>query len=209
MTHYSLEEWAEFALGSGAAEQRSKLQRHLDGGCMECMRMATMWTRVREMAAREETFVPPQSALHYARALFRMLPPREAGNPVIEWCRMVFDSSRQPALAGVRGSAAGPRRVVFQGGPLILDVVMEPRSDDQPISLVGQISEPSNPGGRFESLSVSVAPDSGEVVHTTTSYSGEFQVICSASRSLLFLVHLPNRSVMISPLAIGGPENYS
>ena len=210
MRHYNLDDWAEFAVGAGSADHRIELQRHLDQGCTECGKTVAMWNRVREMAAREHHFMTPESAMHYARTLFRVFPPKAAGNPVIEWCRMVFDSRRAPALAGVRGGAAPPSRFLFQSGRLILDVMMEPRSDDDPVSLVGQISDPANPAGKYGNLDVSVVPDAGEVSRTRTNATGEFQMMFQAAGKLLLLVELEDRSVLVSPLPLNAPKtDYS
>jgi len=201
MTHYNVDDWAEFALGGAPVERRRELQAHLDAGCEECARHASMWTRLREMAGREKTFQPPESAVRFARTLYRVFTPEESAvHPVIEWCRMIFDSRLQPALAGVRGGMPAPDRFLFQGGRLILDVVMEPRSDDQPVSLIGQISEPANPAGKLDRLDVSVVPDDGPVARTTTNAAGEFQMIFKAAKEQLLVVKLPNHSVLVSPL---------
>lgn len=205
--HYNLDDWAEFGLGIAGAEQREKLQSHLDEGCMECAKTVRIWKRVRDMAVQEDSFLPPESAIRYARTLYRVFPPVESGSTLIQLARLIFDSRSQPALAGVRGGTAGPDRFLFQGADLVLDVLVEPRLEGEPISLVGQIFDPQNPANLYDNLPVALVRDAGELARTTTNQSGEFHLSFSPAQDLLLLVQLRHQAVLVSPLPVCGSKN--
>jgi hypothetical protein len=208
-SHYNLNDWAEFGLGIAGAEQREKLmQSHLEG-CMECQKTVRIWKRVRDMAGQEESFLPPESAVHYARTLYRVFPPVQSGSTLIQLARLIFDSRSQPALAGVRGGTAGPDRFVFQGGSLVLDVMVEPRLEGEPISLLGQIFDPQNPADLYDNLPVALVRDAGEMARTTTNRAGEFHLSFTPDQNLLLVVQLRHQAVLVSPLTVCGSQNYS
>jgi hypothetical protein len=207
--HYNLDEWAEFGLGIAGAEQRERQQKHLDEGCTKCANAVGIWRRVREMAVQEDSFLPPESAIRYARTLYRVFPPAETGSTFIQLARLVFDSRIQPALAGVRSGTEAPERFLFQGDNLVLDVLMEPRQESEPVSLLGQIFDPLNPAHLYNNLPVTLLREAGEMARTTTNEAGEFQLTFNPAQNLLLVVQLGKQAVLVSPLAFGGFEYHS
>jgi hypothetical protein len=126
---------------------------------------------------------------------------------LIQLARLIFDSRSQPALAGVRGGTAGPDRFLFQGGNLVLDVMVEPRLEGEPVSLLGQIFDPQNPANPYDNLPVALVRDAGELVRTTTNQSGEFHLSFSPDENLLLLVQLRHQAVLVSPLPVWISQN--
>ena len=122
MSHFTLEDWVDFARVAAPTKKRTAMQQHLDQGCQKCSSTLKIWTKVLELASRESSYQPPESAVHWAKALFRP-QQRENRLPVTGIiAQLLFDSFRQPLLAGVRGAGKSARRLLYHSGGYKVDV---------------------------------------------------------------------------------------
>jgi hypothetical protein len=62
---------------------------------------------------RRQLQEPPEATVRRATALSVQLPPRRPAGVVAWLAELVFDSSRSPALAGLRGAPTGERRLLY------------------------------------------------------------------------------------------------
>ena len=115
---------------------------------MPSRRSNESWERwVRETLQGSHLKEPPGGTLRKAVALGGRLRPEESAAG--RWlAKLVFDSAAEPLPAGVRGEAAGERRLLYQippgtlvdeGGQLDLRLVREPRGT---VELIGQVLPP-------------------------------------------------------------------
>src|SRR5277367_1204160 len=106
MSHYALSDWADFARNTGERERADAMQKHLDNGCTKCSRTVDLWKRVADFGSRENAYEPPKSILQALKAGFSTCQLYGVQPAGIEIAGLLFDSRLQPALAGMRGSAA-------------------------------------------------------------------------------------------------------
>ena len=79
VTHYSLEEWSDFARDRASAVSAARMRRHLDEGCAACAQVLRMWRSVlRDPDIEWRCGVPsgrnnPSLMLGYAGIVYAML----------------------------------------------------------------------------------------------------------------------------------------
>ena len=200
MTHYSLEEWSDFARQRAPGATVAKMQRHLDDGCAACAQVLEMWRSVLEVASRETDFQVPESGVHSAKALFGIARPESADSLPLRWARLVFSSSSEPLRAGVRGTAAPTCHLLFEEGNLLLDLHMKPETERSLVSLAGQILDRTQSDRVYENSSVAVLRQNEEVARTATNEFGEFQLEFPPGDNLMLTVSLEGELVLVSDL---------
>ena len=109
---------------------------------------------------------------------------------VAQLAHLLFDSSRTPALAGVRSSTQSSRQIMVEAEPFVIDLQFESDSARQRISLTGQI---------FNSRKLQTAIDGADVVllsvdnlvrKTKTNELGEFCLDFSREENLRLFVNI-------------------
>jgi CheY-like chemotaxis protein len=129
-----------------------------------------------------------------AHPRFRELPAR--GMPV---ARMMFDSLRNPAAAGVRGSSPEARQLAYEYKKTIIDVSIEFAEGSGRMSLAGQVLDGERKG-KNEGLTVILVSETGTLVRTVTNRYGEFQIECDFPEDLSLEIRLGERSWVLVPL---------
>src|SRR5262249_19751763 len=104
MTHFSLEDWADFARERASGDAVAKMQGHLDEGCAECARILAMWRSVLQVASREPAFRVPESAVRCVKALYHVSRPEKLESLPLRLARLVFSSFAEPLREGVRSA---------------------------------------------------------------------------------------------------------
>lgn len=198
--HYSPEEWVDFAMQLTAQTQKAEMQQHLDVGCKKCAQLRTLWTRIGEIAAREHSLMPPDSAVQHIRSAFASLVmvPREKRAPLLP--RLTFDSLWQPAIAGIRSSAFGMRKLVYKARDISVEMHIEAESRSERVNLTGQISFGSLQGQAVPSLPVMVSGPQGKISSTATNSFGEFHLSYVPDGELLLLFELESGDTVAIPL---------
>ena len=152
--HYSPEHWADYARGTVPKREREEMGRHLEAGCKECAQAVGMWTTVLNLAHKESGYQPPDSSVRLAKSYFAMCRFKGKESFIPRVARLVFDSYRQPQLAGVRSMWPFPRHYVYRMGPMLLDIWMKPVNESAPATLTGQILGLSGPSQTFKDMPV-------------------------------------------------------
>ncbi len=184
MRHFDSENWVDFASQVAPPGQRDAMQLHLETGCQKCSRGLQFWRRVREMAAREAYYQPPESAVRSVKGYYALHKP-QAAQPRSAWhVRLILDSLQQPLLQGARSTAESPRQLLYKVGPFLIDVRFEPQGSSDRVSMVGQIIASDRSAIGIQDISVELVNWGGSRARTATNQFGEFHLEAEGSRDL-------------------------
>ena len=173
--HYSSEQWSDFVRGTAAEIVGNEMKRHLTAGCRKCYRAVAMWTQIMEMARRERGYQPSESAVRIAQSHFAMHRLEAMPARVPRLARLVFDSFRQPQMAGVRSASLAPRHFVYQSGAMLIDVQVARAKESAPALVTGQMLDRRRPEKAIKDILVKLHCGSTPVT-TRTNLFGEFHL---------------------------------
>jgi len=198
MKHYAIEQWVDFANKLVSQAQNTAMRSHLED-CPKCSAMAAIWTKVSQTASRQTALEVPASALQHVRNAFKVLIQPKKGR-LFEVPRLVFDSAWQPAVAGIRATAATPRQVLFQLGRVVVDMRMELHADSARLWLEGQVMNAELKGKGMEFVAVQLMSGQEQLAITTTNRFGEFQVECRAAENIQVSLEISENENVCIPL---------
>jgi hypothetical protein len=204
VTHYSLEEWSDFARNRASAEFAARMQRHLDEGCDTCAQVLGMWRSVLEVASREPDFQVSESGVQCAKALYSIARPERPDSLPVRMARLVFSSSNEPLREGVRGAGAATCHLLYEEGNYLLDLHMKPEAERNVVSVAGQILDRVHPDHVYENSIVAILRQNDELAQTATNEFGEFQLEFRPGDNLMLTVNLEGEAVLVS--ALPGPS---
>jgi len=202
MPHYSLEEWADFARGVAGDGKRATMQTHLETGCKQCTKAAALWQRVNVTALRESTYTPPDVAVRSVKglgAIHGIGKQRKASSRLAD---LLFDSFRAPAMAGVRSSSATTpaRQLLYGAGNYRIDVRMEPQTDSEKVTIIGQVLNAVDPAQQSPSLPVILFKGKKILSISHTNSFGEFNLECDLHTDLKLHFRIPSEQEVWIPL---------
>ncbi|MFZ3339805.1 MAG: hypothetical protein WA213_02905 [Terriglobales bacterium] len=199
MEHFSEQAWADFGRGFGASEKARGIKTHLATNCLNCKSESRFWSRLQSMAVAEREYSAPENLVRLAKLEFAAKHEFQAE----KWslANVLFDSFSQPALAGVRSSAAIARQVVYEAEGLTVDLRFDVVVPSGRVSAVGQILDRQTPRELLTGSPVVVWTENGRLVATTTANAhGEFQLEFEAQDDLRLTARVGDRRVKL-PLA--------
>jgi hypothetical protein len=199
MTHYSLEQWVDFARNVVGEDEKRKMENHLKTGCVRCSKELGMWQRLHQVAQRESAYRPPDGTLRTANASFAGQIVRRASAKA-GVASLLFDSFRSPLLAGTRSTGTASRQVLYGAGTYRIDVRIEPKMDSEKVILIGQVLNSASPDERLPELPVTLFKGRKVLAESTTSQFGEFQIECELEGGFRLTVMLPGRTEVTLPL---------
>jgi hypothetical protein len=172
MEHFSEQVWADFVRAT-RTESYESLELHLADRCQDCAATLNVWQQVREIAFRESTYSPPETAVRMAKLEFAagcFHKEREIT------ASLAFDTLLQPLLAGVRSvAAAAARQMVYEAEGLTVDLRFDSQSEPNKVHLIGQVLDKRVPRTSLGDACVILWTDRGlPVVETRTNGLGEF-----------------------------------
>jgi hypothetical protein len=201
--HFTEEAWADFVRGQGEPEQRARLEQHLDAGCEPCAETLGVWTAVVGLARQEASYQPPDGVVTRMKGRFALRP-----DGLIERAArsasLIFDSFRQPALAGVRAAGASPRHLLYKAGRYLIRLQVEREAGSERLSVVGQIVDEANPKNALGELPVLLLSDKDTLDRTVTNILGEFQLEADPSKNLRLCVGIPEIGTLTLPGLLAG-----
>jgi len=205
--HFTEEAWADFARRQGGPEQKDLLERHLQAGCHQCAQTLDVWTAVFGVAGREASYRPPDEAVVRAKAQYALHGPRTLVQRAARSVSLLFDSFRQPALAGVRVAGGSAQQLLYKAGHYLIRLQVERAIDQERLSVVGQIVDEANPKNALPELPVLLLSEDETLARTLTNTLGEFQMESVPSESLRLSVGIPEIGTLTLPgrLAAAGP----
>ena len=179
MEHFTIEKWIDFVNQAVDTNEKQLLERHLEQGCKRCMKTVSLWQRVRQLAASEANYQPPEGAVRIAKAAFAgtalagtaLAGQRKGAGSRI---KVLFDSFLHPVFEGARSASAGTRQMLYRADPFQIDVQVEPKPGANRIVVTGQLLDLSNPGVIGSEARIILSNMRGQVVHAVTNQFGEF-----------------------------------
>ncbi len=174
MEHFTTEKWIDFVNQVVDSNQNQLMVQHLKQGCKRCMKTVSLWQKVRQSAASEANYQPPEGAVRVAKAAFAAarLASQEkgAGSPI----KVLFDSFLQPLFEGARSAGAGTRQMMYRADPFQIDVQVEAKPGANRLVVTGQLLDLSNPSVMGRDVRVVLSNMQGQVVDAVTNQFGEF-----------------------------------
>jgi len=197
MTHFSIDEWADFVRDVTLGHKRGGMQQHLDSGCRECLKTANIWRTVMELSQLERMSEPPASATKVASAYFGLVQQAFIAPGGIEIAKLAFDSF-QRELTGERGAAAHmARQLLFKCGSFCVDVRLEPKPGSDQVVLLGQVIDAEKPLKGFGQVPVSLLSSGDKVSETMTNQFGEFNFAFQALRQVQLFFGMKQRALVV------------
>ncbi len=186
--HFTEEDWTAFARGAGDLAHRRQVAQHLEAGCAQCEQTLRVWSVLLS--------VHDQQAEYPAAEEMPVLPPPRRAGPgfrerLAASVALVFDSFRQPELAGVRASGATARQLLYKAGRYTIRVQVEPGSASDRLCIVGQILDEQDPAAALRDIAVRATRGNRTLGRTHTNGMGEFHLEPDASEKLQLCVDVP------------------
>jgi hypothetical protein len=184
MRHFAKEEWIDFVNQTVTAEKQTEMQRHLTDGCAPCATAAGLWQRVRKAAAAERKYQPPAGAIRMVKAAFVTSGLAASAGKARRAFEKLFDSFRQPALAGARSSGSRVRQVLYRAEPYQVDVQIENTPHGNSMVVTGQLLDVTHAETVGREIPVVLSNGHGGIVRTVTNEFGEFGGVLEDSGDL-------------------------
>lgn len=166
-----------------------------------------MWSAVSNLAGQEASFQPPDDVLARVKGQYALYRPAGLIERAARAASLVFDSLRQPALAGVRSAGPSPRQLLYRAGRFTIRLQVERAVGSDRLSFVGQIVDEADPRRALPDLSVLVSKGDETLDRTLTNELGEFQLQADPSEKLRLSVAIPEIGTLAVPgFLIDGTE---
>jgi hypothetical protein len=198
--HFDLEDWADFARGVASRERGEAMRQHLQEGCRPCHETLELWRSVSQAAFREATYLPPEGAVRIARAQFGLAQSAPEFASALRTTQVIFDSFRQPALAGVRSAGKKPRQIVYQVGEYYVDLRMEREGGPGKVICIGQLRDSNDPDKRMDETPVLLLRGQDRIGRTTTNPFGEFRLQFDRQENLWLAIGIQGEAGIVVPL---------
>jgi hypothetical protein len=190
--HFREEDWLDFARDVGDRERRALVARHLEMGCPECEETLRLWAAVLTVADQAAEAGLPNSVLQRMKDRFPLHRPPKLGEKIAAGAALVFDSFRQPLLAGMRASSgAMARQLLYKAGRYTIKLQVEAGMGQAKVSIVGQILDEQDPTGGLRDIAVLALKGSKTLDRTITNQLGEFHLEPGATDRLQLSVDVP------------------
>ena len=200
MRHFSLEEWADFTNRNIGPDKRIFMEHHLESSCSHCTNIISSWQSLKHFALQESQLEVPRGAVALAKVAFAAHSKQPEPGALTVFAQLVFDSFRQPELAGVRSGAVDSRCLLYRAGPVLIDLSLDMTQNSGHIALQGQVmgSETETEARGMEEIPVSLQSGRETIARTETNQFGEFELECSARKGLQVSVAVnPQKNVLI------------
>lgn len=202
--HFSDEAWADFALGQGEPEQRAHLQQHLEAGCERCAETLRVWTDVVDLAGQETSYEPPAEVVASMKGRFSPSRPEGLIARAARSASLLFDSFRQPALAGVRTAGASPQYLLYKAGRYLIRLQVEREAGSERLAVMGQVVDEANPKNTLQDLPVLLLSEKETLDRTLTNTLGEFELKSDPSEGLRIAIGIPEIGTLTLPGPLAG-----
>jgi len=174
MEHLSTEKWIDFVNQAVTADEKQLMEKHLKQGCKRCLETVSLWQRVRQSAAKEAQYQPPENNVRVAKAAFAGAGLTGQRDRTRSRIKVLFDSFLQPILEGSRSAATGTRQMLYRADPFQIDIQVEAKPGGSRIVVIGQLLDLSNPEIVARDTRILLSNMRGQVVHTAANQFGEF-----------------------------------
>jgi hypothetical protein len=203
MNHFSIDDWIDFAREVEGSAQKSAMQQHLDEGCSRCSKTLAIWRHVVDIAKLQNTWEPPAWAVRAVNTSFALQKavPFPAGK--LELATLLFDSAFELNAAGVRGSSAVVRQLLYKSGSVCIDMRMQPKPGSDSVVLMGQLLDSTKPDHGVSGVPVSLLCQGDTVSRARTNDVGEFDFGITALDHLQLVFGIEGNRTIIVPVPDG------
>jgi hypothetical protein len=157
-----------------------------------------LWSRVPRIAAEEPRCAPPENLVRLVKLGFASKPAAEPKPWTL--ANLIFDSSVQPLLAGVRG-ALNTWQVIYAAEGLAVDMHFGRRAPSPAIHVIGQVLDQNEVQTLLGNPTIELCTEQDRVVATTLANdSGEFHIEFQAKDPLWLSVKAQGRNTVRIPL---------
>jgi hypothetical protein len=187
MKHFSSEEWIDFVNQATSHRKQELMRKHL-GSCKACTKKRELWQKVRETAAPERNFQPPEGTVRFVKSAFASAGMSQQQKKTGSFVEVLFDSFMQPALQGARSTSMATRQVLYRAGTYQLDLQIEAKPDGSLLMVTGQLMDVSTPEMVSRGVRVALSDGSENIAYTVTNEFGEFRAEIANSGGLEIFV---------------------
>jgi hypothetical protein len=173
--HYEITDWLDYVHGLIGDEIRGRMEAHA-GECGRCAETVGWLRRLVEAAVAEAEYYVPEHAVQLARAVYALQRPETVEVLPRTLARLVFDSFREPLVAGVRSQHRIARQAMYEAGDYSVDLRMEQERGARTVVLVGQIANRVKPEERLVETTVLLMSGRDVVGQAKSNEFGEFQM---------------------------------
>ena len=200
MNHYDISNWTDFARGCAADPDRVAMAAHLASGCRRCRASVGLMQRVVASTRADINYEPPADVVRCVKAISALQRPRSSSGAAGLVARLVFDSFRNPLPAGMRAEDRVSRHAVYGAGDFFLDLRFEQEQESSFATLVGQLTNRTDPDSALAGAPVLLMARKSVVAHAIYNRFGEFQMDYPPSRHLRLCVALapPDKRIEVS-----------
>jgi hypothetical protein len=199
MRHFTTEDVVDFVNQVIPASRKSAMEEHRKN-CRRCSTAISQLQRVRECAAAEPSYQPPQETVRIARSAFAGLELFLRGQTTGASIEVLFDSSLQPALGRVRSAGGATRHVLYRADPFQIDVQVELLPGDERLVVAGQLLGSHDPQIVGRNIALILSNMRGRLVKTVSNQFGEFRAEIENSGDLELVFFLPDQKPIIVSL---------
>lgn len=199
MKHFSDEDCADFANRTLSPARQGQMETHLKE-CRKCEQALYFWKRVQELANADALAAPSEDTVRLAIGTYAVCGPRPHRGAIREIAQLVFDSLREPVLAGVRGGHTPCRRLMFRAGEVMIDLSLSEASRRSHVLLVGQVLDTAASGIGIGEVPILLQNGRDTLAETHTNLFGEFQLECSENKNLQISIGVTKNKDVFIPL---------
>ncbi len=190
MSHFSADEWVDFTRGLLPPTKAVTMQAALDEGCGECRAAAQLWRAILDSSSHEGEYRPSEAVIGAVKNAYLPEKPWKWMISAARFAQVLFDSWREPALAGVRSSTKPTRQITVEAEPFVVDLQLESDSARHRVSLTGQVLNSSKSQTATHGADV-VLLSSGDLVRKTKSNElGEFCLDFGREKDLRLFINI-------------------
>ena len=199
MDHFDISNWTDFARGCAADLDRAAMAAHLASGCRRCRATVDLMQRVVVSTRADLHYEPPADVVRCVKAISALQGPRSSVAARLV-ARLVFDSFRNPLPAGMRAEDRVSHHTVHEAGDFFLDLRIEQEQESPFATLVGQLTNRTDPESAMAGAPVLLMARKDVVAHAIYNRFGEFQMDYPPSRHLRLCVALapPGKRIEVS-----------
>lgn len=192
--HYEPGEWVDFVRGVVENETRARMQSHLDTGCAECGEQAEFFSQVAQRARADAALQVPEYAVKNAISIYALQRPAEVRLLPRTIARLVYDSFREPLLAGVRGQQRTAHQLMYVAGPYCVDLRLERERGSTRVRLIGQIANRERSARGVAEVPVFLLSRNLVVSKAATNEFGEFAMEYAPRNGLRLFAPIPREN---------------
>jgi hypothetical protein len=190
MNHFSADEWVDFTRGLLPPAKTIAMQAALDEGCGECSSSLQLWRAILEAFSHEGEYQPSDTIVGAVKDAYIPEKRWKWMISAAQFAHVLFDSWREPALAGVRSSAKASRQITVETDPFVVDLQLETDSARQRVSLTGQVFNSSNSQTAINGADVVLLSAGNLVRKTKANELGEFYLDYGREKSLRLFINI-------------------